>query len=422
MSTTLIIILLVILVALSSFFSGSEIVYARVNKIKLKKMAEAGNVKAQRAWKTAENFPSLISTILIGNNLVNVATSSLATILFTEYYSKIGAFYGSLIVTGVILIFGEILPKVILTEYSTKASILFSPIINAFHLIFNPLVFVFTKLIDLISPIWTPKEEEEDDDTTSGELINIIEDVKEGGYVDDDTVELVSQAIEFKDTTCQEILTPRVDVFAYDINNDIKELLNNENIFKYSRILVYEDRIDNIIGVLNTKKLILKALLKEKINVRNMLTKPLRVHKTKSLTSLLKEFKDTGTHIAIVLDEFGGMLGIITLEDVLEEVVGDIWDEMDDIHEDVLNKKGNTFVIDGDMNIEDMFEEIGYKEEDFESEYDTVAGWCTEVLDHFPKKGDKFSYNNLDVIILKVDDVRVELIKVIVNEIDEDDE
>lgn len=422
MGTTIIIILLVILVALSSFFSGSEIVYAKVNQLRLKKMAEDGNVKAQRAWETAKNFPTLISTILIGNNLVNVATSSLATVLFTNYYSNIGAFYGGLIVTVVILIFGEILPKVILAKYCTKASIMFNPYIKFFNVLFKPLVFCITKLIDLASPIWTPKEDPNEEDTTGDELLNILEDVKESGYVDEDTVELVSQAIEFKDTTCQEILTPRVDVFAYDINSDLNELLNDENIFKYSRILVYDDRIDDIIGVLNTRKVILKALLKEKINIRSMLTKPLRVHKTKSLTSLLKEFKDTGTHIAVVLDEFGGMLGIITLEDVLEEVVGDIWDEMDEIHEDVINKRGNVFTIDGDMNIEDMFDEIGYEEEDFESEYETVGGWCTEQLDHFPKKGDKFSYNNLDITILSVDDVRVLSVRVVVNEIEEDED
>lgn len=422
MGVTIILILLVILVALSSFFSGSEIVYAKVNQLRLKKMAEDGNIKAQRAWETAMNFPSLISTILIGNNLVNVATSSLATILFTNYYSQIGAFYGGLIVTGVILLFGEIFPKVILVKYCTNASMLFNPIIKFFSVLFKPLVFVITNLIEFASPIWTPKEDEDEDDTTGDELMNILEDVKESGYVDEDTVELVSQAIEFKDTTCQEILTPRVDVFAYDINSDLKELLDDENIFKYSRILVYDDRIDDIIGVLNTRKLILKALAKEKINIRSMLTKPLRVHKTKSLTSLLKEFKETGTHLAVVLDEFGGMLGIITLEDVLEEVVGDIWDEMDEIHEDVINKKGNVFTIDGDMNIEDMFDEIGYKEPDFESEYETVGGWCTEILDHFPKKGDKFSYNNLDVTILAVDDVRVLSIKVVVNEIEEDED
>ena len=298
--------------------------------------------------------------------------------------------------------------------------------IRFFEIIFKPVVFVMTKFLNLLSPIWTPKKNEEEEDTSGEELINMIEAVEEEGYIDDETKELVTSAIELKDTIAEEIMKPRVDVASFDINDDVNELLKDENIFTYSRLLVYEDNIDNIIGILNTKKLILAVLNGKKYNIRSMLQKPILVHKTKSLTSLLKLFKDTGTHIAIVVDEFGGTLGIITLEDILEEIVGDIWDEMDTIEEPITETKEDDFLVDGDMNLDDMFEMVEFDKGGYECAYSTVAGWCTEILDDFPKVGQEFDFDNenmvLHVKILKVQGVRVEQIRIIVEHLSEDEE
>ena len=422
MKPVIIIISLLVLVAFSCFFSGSEIVFAKVNDLRLKREGEAGNVKAQNAWNMALNYNTLISTILIGNNLVNIAASSLATILFTEVWDTIGALYGGIIITVVILVFGEILPKTLFPTHSHDLSIIFTPILKVLETIFKPLVWPVSKLIKKLSPLWTPKVDAEEEEELNSDVLEAkIKEVEEEGFVDNDTVELVTSAIRFKDTIAQEIMTPRVDVASFDINDNISELMSDENIFTYSRIIVYEDKIDNVKGVLNTKKLILKSLAKERIDIRSMLIEPIYVHKTKSITDILKEFKARKTHIAVVVDEFGGFDGIITLEDVLEEIVGEIWDEMDEVHDDVIKHNANVFIIDGDMNIYDMFEEIGFEDDEFESEYETVGGWCTEVIDDFPKPHDKFSYKNLDIEVLKVDGFRVEEVKVTVNETKEDD-
>ena len=425
MPDALIIILLALCVVMSGFFSGSEIAYSMANKIRLKRLAESGNIKAQKAWHYAENFPTLISTILIGNNLVNIAASSLMTVIFLRYWpGNDPALMAGIFITSIILIFGEITPKTILSKFAVGVSIAFVAPIRFFEFIFKPVVYVMTKFLNLLSPIWTPKVSEEEEDTSGEELINMIEEVQEEGYIDDETKELVTSAIELKDTIAEEIMKPRVDVASFDINDDISELLKDENIFTYSRLLVYEDNIDNIIGILNTKKLILSVLNGKKYNIRQMLQKPILVHKTKSLTSLLKLFKDTGTHIAIVVDEFGGTLGIITLEDILEEIVGDIWDEMDTIEEPITETKEDNFLVDGDMNLDDMFEMVEFEKGDYECSYSTVAGWCTEVLDDFPKVGDEFDFDNenmvLHVKILKVQGVRVEQIRIVVEHINED--
>lgn len=438
MPNFVIIILLVICVLLSAFFSGSEIAYSMANKNRLKRMAEDGNIQAQKAWHNAENFPTLISTILVGNNLVNIAASSLMTVLCMRLWPDTAkldpALVAGIIITSIILIFGEITPKTLLSKFAVGASIAFVKPIRFFQIIFKPIVFVLTKFINLLSPLWTPKKETlEEKEEASGEvLINMIEEVSEEGFVDDDTVELVTSAIELKDTVAEEIMKPRVDVEMFNIEDDINELLQNDAIFTYSRLLVYEDNVDNIIGILNTKKFLLNVVSGKKFDAskknefRKLLLKPILVHKTKSLTSLLKLFKDTGTHIAIVVDEFGGTLGIITLEDILEEIVGDIWDEMDVVEEDIIETKEDNFIVDGDMNIDDMFEMVGYDDPEYECRYQTVAGWCTEILDKFPEKGEKFDFSNektiLHTTILEVLGVRVEKVKVEVEHLVEEDE
>ena len=425
MNKVIAIILLVLLVLFSAFFSGSEIVYAKVNAIKLEKEAKNGKKKYQSALKLVNNYPALLSTILVGNNLVNIAASSIATVLAIDLWPEYGATIATIGMTVIILIFGEILPKTIFQTYNYSLSIIFAPIMHFLNFIFKPIVFIFTKIVNFLSKMWTPKEEVPT--ATDEELINMVDEIEDEGYIDEDTGDLIKSAIDFKDVDAYEIMQHRVDVFAFNIEDDVKELINDENIFNYSRVPVYEESMDNIIGVLSTKSLLIKLLKKEKIDtktIKSMLTQPLYIHKTKSVSSLLHEFKATHTHIAVVKDEYGGTMGIVTLEDVLEELVGEIWDETDKVEEELKQRDENTYVVDGDMNIYDLFETLEYENDEFDTEYTTVGGFITEKLDEFPKKNDFIIFENFKFTVLKVDDdgMRVEKVKVEVLEKEDDEE
>lgn len=418
------IIIFIILILLSAFFSSSEIIYAQANKLRLKKKGEEGNKKAQKAWELSINYPSLISVILIGNNLVNIAASSIATVLFIGFFENNGAIYAGIIVTVILLIFGEILPKIFLAKNPTKMAILFVSPISFFGYIFKPLVKLTNKMINRMEKRWIKEEKEEDKVDSGDELKTMVETIEEEGYIDNDTKELINSAIEFKDTQAHEIMTPRVDVVGFDVNTKIKDIINNEDVFTYSRIIIYDDSIDNILGVVKTKNLILKYLANKRLDIKALIEEPIYVHKSKSLTNVLRIFRKTKTHIAIVVDEFGGTLGIITLEDLLEQIVGDIWDEMDEIEEEVEEVSDGSIIVEGEMNIYDLFDLIDFDDEDYECLYATVAGWCTEILDNFPKENDSFEFNGYKVSIIEVDGYRVEKVKLerINKDIDKDDE
>lgn len=409
-----IIIAIVILIIGSAFASASEIAYATMNKIKLEKAAsDAKNKKAVRAKKLIDDYPSLLATILVINNLVNIAMTSLFSILASEIFVKNANTYSVIFGTLIVLIFGEIIPKVITARYNYSIALAFSSLLTFFKKFFKPVVYVATKISNFFAKFWTPKEKEES--VTDEELITMVDEIEEEGFIDEETGDLVRSAIDFTDVAAYEIMTHRVDVFAFDIEDKIDELINDVNIFKYSRVPVYRDDIDHIIGVLNTKVLIKQLLSKNKksIKIEELLTEPIYVHKTKAISEVLREFKKTRTHIAIVVDEFGGTMGIITLEDILEELVGDIWDETDVIEEEYTQKSENEFIVDGEMNIYDFFDLVEYEDKEFESEYTTVGGWCTDVLGKFPEVGDHFEFENLKVSIIEVDGMRVEKVKII---------
>lgn len=424
MNKVLAIIILILLVLFSAFFSGSEIVYAKVNPLKLKKKAKKGK-SAKMALNIVDNYPIMLSTILVGNNLVNIAASSIATVVAMEVWPQYGELIATLGMTVIILIFGEILPKTIFQTYNYTLSLLFAPILKFFYYLFKPVVWLFTKIINSLSKLWTPKEDIPT--ATDEELINMVDEIEDEGYIDEDTGELIKSAIDFTDVDAYEIMQHRVDVFAFDIEDDVKKLINDENIFNFSRVPVYEGSMDEIIGVLSTRQLLIKLLKKEKIDnntIRSMLTQPLYIHKTKSVSSLLHDFKKTQTHIAVVKDEFGGTMGIVTLEDVLEELVGEIWDETDKVEEEYTKKNDNTYIVEGDMNIYDLWEMLDYQNDEFDTEYTTVGGFCTEKLEKFPSVNDTFTFENFKFTILEVDEdgVRVEKVSVEVLEKDEDEE
>lgn len=407
-----IIVILIICVLLSGFFSGSEIVYAKVNSLRLEKASKKGDKKAVLAYTLKKDYPTLINTILVGNNLVNIGASSAATLLATAIWKENGALIATTSMTIIILIFGEILPKTLLSKYSYNMSLKCAKPLKICEKIFKPVVYVVNRIVVGVSKIWTPKEQTPI--ATDEELITMVDEIQEKGYIDENTGELVRSAIDFVDVMAYEIMQPRVDIISFDIDDDIHEFMKQDNFFVYSRILVYEDTIDNVLGIVSTNKLLKLAIDNKEINVRKLLTQPIFVHKTKTISSILTEFREKHVHFAVVIDEFGGVLGIVTLEDILEELVGDIWDETDEVEEEFTEKVPGVYTVDGDMNIYDMFDLVEKDDSNFESEYSTVGGWCTEQLEKFPEVNDTFEYENLNVTILKVDGVRVEKAKIVV--------
>ncbi|HNY74505.1 MAG: hemolysin family protein [Bacilli bacterium] len=400
---------IVVMVAFSAFFSSADMVYSTVDTLRLKKDAEKGSKSAALALKFANEYDKTITTILFSNNLVNIAASSLASI---SYFGDIlGPSLITVIMFLIIVTFAEIIPKVIGRVYSHGLAKLYAYPILIFKYLFIPFVYATSALGRLIvSPLYK-KAEDEEEAVSDDELQEMVDTIEEEGVIDEEQGELLRSAITFMDTQAYEIMTPRVDIFAFDIEDDISELINDDNVFMYSRVPVYEETIDNIIGILPTKLLLKAMLSNEKIDVRSLLTPVTFVPRSRNISAVLQDFKKTHNHIAIVKDEYGGTEGLITLEDIVEELVGDIWDEMDEIDEEATELGDGVYQIDGAMNIEDFFELVEL-ELDEDADYSTVSGWCVSILERFAKVGDRFTYENLDVKVIQADEFTVEKIRV----------
>ena len=422
MLDTILIIALILCVICSAFFSGSENALSECNKLRIKKEAEEGNKAAKRAQNLIENYSKSISTILIGNNLVNIAASSFTTVLALRLFPNIpdAVTYATIIITIIILICGEIVPKILATEHANSISKFISFPLRIFQILFSPLLVVITKLIDKTEHMWTPEEVE--DSVTDEELVDIVESIEEEGVIDEDKSELIISAIEFADIDAYEIMVPRVDVIGINIEDSIEDILKDLSIFNHSVVPVYKESLDDIVGVIKTKDLMRQYLITGSINLEEIMKEPKFVHKTKSILDLLEEFKETGDQMAFIIDEFGGTMGIVTTEDILEELVGDIWDEKDKVEPEFIEKTENILEVDGMMNIFDFFELVEYDSREFESAYTTLGGWCTEMLEDFPEVGEKFSFEYMDFEILEMDDLRVEKVKVTINAKTDDDE
>lgn len=416
MPNTVRLILIILLLVLSFFFSSSESVYATTNKLRLEKDIEEGVKHSRSIMKIVQDFDNTVLTILLGNNIVNISLTAIVTgfaITYDQARGGTGQYIAifSAILFVVLVIFGEIIPKTIGVKFSYRLAYLYYYPYKFVFYLFTPILFVFR----LVNKKARAKKEilPTDEHYTEDELQLIVDEIEEQGFIDEETSDLVRNAIEFTETVAYEIMTPRVDVLSYDIEDDILKVMKKQEIFKFSRIPVYKDTIDNIIGILSTKDLIKLTLSKKKINIKSLIKPPLFVHHTKNISEILTEFKRTKNHIAIVIDEYGGTEGIITMEDILEEIIGEIWDESDVIDEPIVKKSDTHYIIDGGVNIEDFFELFDL-EEDEDNDYDTVAGWCLEMLDRFAKVGDTFKYENIQVKIIKIDGFVVEKVEVLV--------
>lgn len=430
-----------VMLVLSAYFSASEISFNASNKMRLKKAAEEGSKTAALAYKISEDFNTALSAILIGNNLANIAASTAATVIAMTLLldfdrdGNLATLISTFAMTLIILVFGEIVPKILAKNNADTAVRLFAYPTKILTILLYPLVFLVMLLIKLLSKLWG-KDAEDAPTVTEEELSSIIETVEEEGVIDEDQSELLQSTLQFRDTTVEEIVTPRIDMVAFDITDAPEEIAKVIDESRFSRIPVYEDSIDNIIGILTLnhyykRKVDVNRLLTEE-ELRGLLIKPCFLHKTMKLPAALSLLRERKMHLAVIVDEFGGTMGIVTMEDILEELVGDIWDESDVIVTEFRQVGENTFEVSGDMNIDDFFAEIEYEPKDFTCEYSTVGGWAIEMLDADPHVGDTFTYPppteeeldedpdddneiaSLTVAVTAMDDMRVTKLTVLV--------
>ena len=392
------------LVAFSAFFSASETSFTSVNMIRIRNMAEEGDQKAVTAVKLVENYDRMLSTILIGNNLVNIALSSLTTVIATKLFGDAGVALATGVTTLVILTFGEILPKSWAKENSERLVLLFAEPLRLCSLLLWPLSTFF---IWLKGAFRRGGEEEKAPSFTEKELMYMASVGQEEGVLEEQEKDLVQSALEFDETTVQEVLTPRVNLVALDIEEEQPEILRVVNGKKFSRIPVYEGTIDNIVGVVQSREILKKVIQGRPVRLKNLMTKATFVHRTMKISRLLAQFQRQKTHIAVGIDDYGGTLGIVTMEDLLEELVGEIWDEDEEIITELAPLGEDSWEVSGDMNIEEFFDAINYAPRGFESDFNTMNGWALEMLEHIPQAGEQFSYGRLTVTVKEMDDQRV---------------
>lgn len=403
------IVVMMILVVLSGYFSATETAFSSLNKIKIKALLDKDgkrNKKAELVLKLSEDYNTLISSILIGNNIVNISLASLATVFFMQLNPENGASISTAVVTIIVLIFGEISPKSIAKDCPERFAMFSAPYINIFITILTPINFLFTLWKQLLSKIF---HIEDDNKISSEELIMMVEEVEQDGNLDEEDSEIIKNAIEFTECTVESILTHRVDLAAVSVgmsNNEIAELFSES---QFSRILVYENSIDNIIGVIHMKDFYTGIGITDK-PIRDIMTTPVFVQKSEKVNDLLKLLQKHKSHIAVVIDEFGGTLGIVTMEDILEELVGEIWDEHDEVIEFVKEINDKTYQVDCSMDLVDFCDHFDIV---IDSESISLGGWIMEQLGKVPEIDDRFEYSNLDIKILSTDYHRVQFIEVV---------
>ena len=400
---------LAVLLAFSAFFSASETAFSSVNLLRIRNMAEDGNQKAKTALKLSGNFDKLLSTILIGNNVVNIATSSLMTVVATNLFGSSGVAIATGAATLLVLTFGEILPKSFAKENSEKIVLMSAPLLNLLNTLLTP----FSLFFIWLRGIFTKGGDGEKAPTiTEQELMYMLGTIQEEGVLEEQEKDLVQSALEFDETTVQEIITPRVNMVALDIEDSKKEILDTVIGERYSRLPVYEGTIDNIVGMVHSREILEQVIQGGEVNLRAMMSDVMFIHRTMKINNLLGQFQKEKSHMAVVIDDYGGTLGLVTMEDLLEELVGEIWDEDDEIVTEYTNLGDNTYEVSGDMNIEEFFDAIEYAPKGFESDYNTMNGWALEQLEHIPEVGESFTYDMLTVTVEEMDDQRITKLKV----------
>ncbi len=406
---------LIILIGCSAYFSATETAFSSFNKIRLKNLYQDGNKKAGLVLRMGEQYDKVLSTILIGNNVVNILASSLATILFVQLFGNFGVTVSSAVMTILILIFGEISPKNLAKEAPEKFAMFSSPLLKVLMTVLTPINFLFTQWKKFLSKIFKTSA---DEGITEKELLTIVDEAQSGGGINEDEGELIRSAINFNELEAGDILTPRVDVLAADEESTKEELYEMFCTSGFSRIPIFKDTIDHIVGVVHQKDFFIQCYNKEK-DVREVVKPVIFISESMEITKLIKLLQQSQSHMAVVTDEYGGTAGIVTLEDILEELVGEIWDEYDDVVCDIEKLTDNQYLVSGSADLEDLFEELEIKDERI---HNTVNGWIMEMLEKMPEIDDTFVYRNLLVRVKELDGRRIKTAEIQVLPKEEEEE
>ncbi len=406
-----------LLIMCSAFFSATEIAFSSVNVLRLKNLKKEKETLARiLAVKILDSYEDLLSSILIGNNLVNIASSALGTIIVVGWFKGDDSYswVSTVIMTLLVLTFGEICPKVLAKQFPEVYCCFAAIPIYIISVILKPVNFVIKLFVNLVSKIWA-KNTDDSEAVSEEDFENIIEIVEDEGVLDEEQCDLLQNALDFDEVLAYEIITHRVDMDALDVHDPYEVNLRKCEETAYTRLPVYEDTTDNIIGILHLNHLYKKLVEKGKVNIRELLLPVTFVHKTMPLPDVLEKMKENKCHMVVVLDEYGGTMGVLTMEDVLEQLVGEIFDESDEIEREFIAIDETHFEADGDMRVYDFFDEFDIdidEDEDFEADTATVGGWTQTMLDGEAKEGDNFKWENLEITVLKVDGLRIERIAV----------
>jgi CBS domain containing-hemolysin-like protein len=388
----------------SAFFSASETAFSSLNRIKLKNLASRGNKRAARALKLTENFDKLLSTVLIGNNVVNIASSALATVLFVGFFGNAGVSVATLVMTVLVLMIGEISPKTLAKEAPERFAMFAAPLLGFLIFILIPvnrLISAWKKMIVRLFKIKGSRA------VTEAEFLTFVEEVRLGGGINEREEDMIRQAIEFDDLSAGDIFTPRVDVTAVSIAGSVDDIDARFRDTGYSRLPVFKDSIDKITGVILLKDFYYQVI-KAGRPLESIVKPAVFVTKSMKVSRLLQTLQEKKSHLAVLVDEFGGTMGIITIEDIIEELVGEIWDEHDQVVENIIETNSGSYKVLGRTDLEDMFEFFSIKDEEGASRrYTTVGGWVLENLEGLPREGDHFTYKQFSVTVSKTQRRRV---------------
>ena len=405
MSTTTCILIMAVCLLFSAYFSATETAFSSANSTRLKTLAEKGNKRAALACKLLEQYDKLLSTILIGNNIVNILMASIGTVLFVRYYGDAGATLSTVVVTVVVLIFGEISPKSVAKDCAEKFAMFSAPFLRVLIWILIPVNWLFSLWKKLLAKLFHLSA---DSKMSQEELLMLVDEVQQDGSIDKNEGELLRNAIDFSEQQAQDILIHRVDLAALPITASREEVAQMFTQTKYSRLLIYQDSIDHILGTVHQKDFYVGCGITDK-PLAEIIAPPLFVLENEPISQLLKKLQQAKTHVAVVVDEYGGTCGIVTMEDILEELVGEIWDEHDEEEVFIHKTPEGNFLVDAGMNFEDF---AAYFHLKTDSEMVSVSGWVMEQFGQVPEVGDSFSFANLHVTVTKVDNHRIEQVQV----------
>ena len=403
----------IVLICFSAFFSASEMCFSSANRLRLESAAENGSKGAKVALKVMDRFDDSLSAILIGNNLVNIATSSIASVVVILLFGEHWTWLSTVITTVLVMIFGETMPKIVAKKNANRLAPVFAWPIRLLTYVLLPVILIVVGLVRLITWPLKGEERQEDEEAAVEELQSIIETAEDEDVLDENRSELLQAALDFSEVSASEAMTARVDMVAIDIDDDWDEIVRIINDSSYSRLPVYSGSVDNIIGFLYLNRFYKAMMDGRPDDLRAQLIPPCFVYKTTRLPDVLAKLRREQKHLAVVTDEFGGTLGVITMEDVLEELVGDIWDEKDVVENEVVTRPDGGYELDGAMTLSDFLELLDWNEDALDdADSTTVGGWTLERFGTFPKVGDSFRYENLTVTVLAMDGRRVERVLV----------